>query len=117
MKNFRSVCAAILLLAVCCVPTSVEADAPDFEKAIAPLLIKRCVECHQGNDPSGGLNLTDEKSFRKGGDSGAVYNAKSAGKSHLIQRVLDGEMPPEKQGRSQKLPDAEAQLLLRWLAI
>lgn len=115
MRKLRSVCAAILLLAVCCVPTSVEADAPDFEKVIAPLLIKRCVECHQGNDPSGGLNLTDEKSFRKGGDSGAVYSPKSAGKSHLIQRVLDGEMPPEKQGRSQKLPDAESQLLLRWL--
>ena len=116
MKKLPPICVAILLLAACGIPTKASAaDSPDFEKVVAPLLIKRCVECHQSNDPSGGLNLTDEKSFRKGGDSGAVYNAKNAGKSHLIQRVLDGEMPPEKQGRSQKLPASEVELLQRWL--
>ena len=35
--------------------------AIDFEKQIAPLLAKRCLECHSGSKPKGGLNLTRRK--------------------------------------------------------
>ena len=34
----------------------------------------------------------------------------------MLRRVINGEMPPEKQGRSQQLPEPEINLLKRWLA-
>lgn len=89
--------------------------APDFESEIAPLLIQRCVECHQGQDPAGGLLLTTQKGLTDGGDSGPAVDLKDIQESYLLERIVAGEMPPEKQGRSQKLPVGEIELLRRWL--
>lgn len=91
------------------------AEPPDFEKDIAPLLIRRCLECHQSANPSGGLSLQSAEDLAKGGDSGAVVVAKSVNESRLIERVLAGEMPPLKHGESQKLPDSEVEILRRWV--
>lgn len=89
---------------------------PDFESEIAPLLIKRCVECHQERDPSGNLSLITRQGLLKGGDSGLAIDVDTPEQSLLLQRVHDGEMPPEKQGRPQKLPSEEIKLLERWIA-
>lgn len=97
-------------LAVCAVPEL------DFEAQVAPLLIKRCVECHRGEEPAGGLSLTSAEGLNAGGDSGAVIERANLPTSHLLERVQSGEMPPEKQGRSQQLPAAELSLLQRWVA-
>ncbi|MCA9054446.1 MAG: PSD1 domain-containing protein, partial [Planctomycetaceae bacterium] len=90
--------------------------APDFETEIAPLLIKRCLECHQGADPSGGLLLETRTGLLKGGDSGYVVDWGHPDGSHLLHRVVAGEMPPDRKGQSQRLPDAEIELLRRWIA-
>ncbi len=87
----------------------------DFESQIAPLLVKRCVECHQGIDPSGGLSLTSQEGLVAGGDSGDVVDFQHPAASFFSERIASGEMPPEKQGRSQKLPDSEIELLRRWV--
>jgi len=89
--------------------------APNFETEVAPLLIKRCVECHQGQDPSGGLLLTTQVGLRTGGDSGAAIDLDSPASSLLLQRIHDREMPPEKQGLTQEIPAAEIALLARWI--
>ena len=47
-------------------------DSIDFERDVAPLLVRRCVECHKGTAPSGELNLTTRDGIARGGDSGAV---------------------------------------------
>ncbi len=86
-----------------------------FEADVAPLLIRHCVECHQGQDPSGGLLLTTRSGLHAGGDSGQVLDLNKMEDSLLLQRVIDGEMPPEKQGRSQKLPDDEIKRIRQWL--
>ena len=91
------------------------AEAPDFENDIAPLLIRRCLECHQTANPSGGLSLQSAEDLAKGGDSGDVVVANSAKESRLIERVVAGEMPPLKHGESQKLPDSEIEILRRWV--
>lgn len=83
--------------------------APNFETEVAPLLIKRCVECHQGQEPSGGLSLTSMKGFDGGGDSGDAVG------THILERITDGDMPPEKQGKSQALPDSEIEILRQWV--
>ncbi len=95
---------------------SLEADPSiDFETEIAPLLIKRCVECHQGDDPSGGLNLTTRHGLLDGGDSGPVIDPADLSESFLLERISLGEMPPKKQGRPQPLPGEEVETIRRWI--
>ena len=89
---------------------------PDFEADIAPLLIKRCVECHQSPKPSGNLLLTTWKGLQQGGDSGPALDFDSLEESFLLHRIQAGEMPPEKQGESQTLPRSEIAFLERWIA-
>ena len=87
-----------------------------FETEVSPLLIKRCVECHLGRHPSGNLLLTTAEGFRKGGDSGPIIDRENPDDSYLLQRIHDGQMPPEKKGLSQKLADNEVAVLRRWIA-
>ena len=89
--------------------------AVDFEKDVAPLLLKRCVECHKGNEPAGGLLLTSKADFHVGGDSGPALDMKGLAESEFLRRIESGEMPPEKQGRSQKLPPIEREIFRKWL--
>ena len=91
-------------------------NPPDFESEVAPLLVKRCLECHQKEDPAGGLSLTSRESFVAGGDSGSVIDREQADSSLLLERIHAGEMPPEQRGKSQQLPDDEAELISRWVA-
>ena len=95
---------------------STPAIAVDFEQDIAPLLIRRCLECHKGTEPSGGLSLESNAGLRKGGDSGAVVVADNPETGRLLERITSGEMPPPLKGVSQKLPVAEAEMLTKWIS-
>ena len=98
------------MLALLLAALGVQAAAPDFERDVAPILVTRCLECHQGKEPSGELQLTTATGITKGGKSGESIHAR------LLERVIAGEMPPDKQGRSQRLPEAEINILQRWIA-
>ncbi|MFM7159779.1 MAG: DUF1549 domain-containing protein, partial [Planctomycetaceae bacterium] len=78
---------------------------------MAPLLARRCLECHNATEKRGGLDLTSETAARGGGDSGAALPTKAGEDSLLGERVAAGEMPP-KGG----LPAAEREVIARWLA-
>lgn len=96
--------------------TSARADEQvAFERDIAPILLGRCLECHNEQEQSGGLDLTRQAALARGGESGSPVVAGDPESSLLLQRVVAGEMPPERQGRAQKLPDAEIALLERWI--
>ena len=86
-----------------------------FEETVTPLLIRRCVECHQGPDPSGGLDLTSLETLLKGGDSGAVIDRDDFSQSYLLERVVQGDMQPAQQGHSQKLSEDEIHVLMQWV--
>jgi hypothetical protein len=98
-------------------PTSVcaaEEASISFEKRIVPLLVKRCLGCHNPSDPHGEFDLSSKSSAFKGGES--EEPAISAGKpeaSHLIERVKAGEMPPKDKGTP--LTNAEIALLEGWI--
>lgn len=81
------------------------ASAPDFERDVRPFLERHCVECHQGADPEGDLDLTphlDEAHARASFDDW----------DYLRERVLDGDMPP----RSRPRPGgAESETFLAWI--
>jgi hypothetical protein len=112
--NLLVLLSSLLLLLLNVTPAAARERA-DFEADIAPLLIKRCVECHQGQDPSGNLLLTTREGLLKGGDSGAAVDLDVPTDSNLLQRIHDGEMPPEKKGLPQRLEASEIGLLERWV--
>ena len=86
-----------------------------FDQA-SGVIVRRCLECHQANEAAGGLVLSHAEGFLKGGDSGAVVTPGHPSTSMLLKRVHAGEMPPERKGLSQKLPEAEARVLEQWIA-
>ena len=81
------------------------AGSPDFNRDIAPLIAKRCLECHNERDVKGDVNLTTHEGFKKGTQNGRL----------MLDLVRKGEMPPKQKGLSQKLPDDETRLLAAWV--
>jgi hypothetical protein len=81
----------ILLLLV----STAAADPIDFDRQVAPLLATRCLECHDGTDPKGKLDLSEHALLTKGGESGPVLIDNKLDDSPLWQRVRDDEMPPK----------------------
>lgn len=116
-KYFHGCVFAISLVGISLVAVrSAHAQSPDFERDIAPLLIKNCIECHSAHESSGGLNLTSADGLKKGGDSGPAIDHEHLDQSLLVKRVTAGEMPPEKNGQPQTLSPQEQNLLSKWLA-
>jgi hypothetical protein len=85
--------------------------AVDFARDVAPVLVRRCLECHSGESPEAGLAFTDEASLRRGGDSGVALQPGDFAASLLWQRVAADEMPPK-----HPLPAAEKRTLAAWIA-
>ena len=61
---------------------------PDFNRDIAPLIAKRCLECHNKRDVKGDVNLTTKVGFTKGTENGRL----------ALELVTKGEMPPKIKG-------------------
>jgi len=108
----RSFSNALTIAAMLIVGGVAQADeAPDFDRQIAPILVSRCFECHQGDEAKGGLDLRRREKAIGGGDSGASLVAGKPGESLLWQRVSADEMPPKKL-----LSADEKKLIERWIA-
>ncbi len=90
-------------------------QAGDFESDVAPVIVRRCLECHKGKEPSGGLSLESYAGLQRGGESGAVVVSGKPDESNLLSRVSSGEMPPAVKGVPQKLPAAEQAILKDWI--
>src|SRR6476659_2510674 len=93
----------LAFLAAQCVCTAVAAGtgtareqaAVSFETHVRPILRTYCFDCHGANEkPKGGLDLRLRRLIVKGGDSGPAVVPGDPGASLLLQRVLEGEMPP-----------------------
>jgi hypothetical protein len=93
------------------------AAPPGFEKQVAPILVRRCLECHSGDEPSGELNLATASGVKKGGASGPAVVAGKASESPLVERITAGEMPlAKREGKPLPLPQAEIDVLRGWVA-
>ncbi|MDB5386805.1 MAG: hypothetical protein JWM11_2451 [Planctomycetaceae bacterium] len=93
--------------------SSVFAEDPSadrFERHIEPLLRGHCLKCHNPADKQAGFDLTTRQKALAGGESGAVIKPGMPDDSLLLQRVRDGEMPPE-----EKLTAEEIAHLAEWI--
>lgn len=112
---FSRLAAAIVLASAW--PTFGQADDAEqfFESQIRPLLIEKCLECHNAEKQSGGLRLDSRDNILKGGDSGAALIPGDPAASRLIQAIrYDGDlqMPPETP-----LADDQKKLLTHWIEL
>lgn len=87
-----------------------------FQKKIAPILKRRCYQCHshESGKAKGGLVLDSRHGWEKGGSEGAAIVPGKPGESLLMQavRYASYEMPPDR-----KLPASEIALLEKWIAM
>lgn len=86
----------------------------DFRQRVAPLLTARCVGCHQGDAPEGGLSLESRAALLRGGDSGPAVDLQAAESSLLLQQI--GGSPPAMPAEGPPLSAAEVSLLREWVA-
>ena len=116
MKRYRPMIHLLIAITAIVPMPVLGAEKIDFDREIAPLLSKRCLECHNAADAKGGLRLTTRDLALVGGESGKVLVPSRPDHSLMLKRVKTGEMPPVSRGQSQKLPDHEIALLRRWIA-
>ncbi len=84
-----------------------------FEKAIRPVLVNQCQNCHNGDKQKGGLRLDSREALLRGGDSGPAVVPGKPETSLLIKAVHykdDLRMPPKNQ-----LKPEEIQALASWI--
>ena len=84
-----------------------------FESKVRPILAARCHGCHGAKKQESSLRLDTKTGFLKGGDSGAVVDAKQPDQSELvlaIRREGGRKMPPDKP-----LPAEEVDTLVEWV--
>ena len=106
--NWRPFALALLIAM-----TGVEARAGvSFEREVGPLLVARCLDCHSGEKPSGGLDLSTREGLARGAKSGEVVEPGDPEASVLVEAVVEGRMPPKKADR---LASKEIDLLERWV--
>jgi len=75
---------------------SARADEPrGFDATVAPILARRCLDCHNGTDPKAKLDLSSRAGATRGGETGAVGVPGQPEASLLWERVEAGEMPPK----------------------
>lgn len=84
-----------------------------FRDKVANLLEQRCLSCHQGDEPKGGLSLSNAKSVEAGGDTGPVIVPGNPDDSVLIQ-VVSGDKPSMPKG-APALSAADVTLLREWI--
>lgn len=101
-------------------PTRADENAPvnaspearvTFERKIAPLLARHCLECHDRATREGGLDLSGRDAAFAGGDGGPAIVRGDADASSLWQYVETDEMPLNRA----PLSDDEKRTLKAWL--
>ncbi|MEX2139011.1 MAG: DUF1592 domain-containing protein [Pirellulales bacterium] len=92
--------------------SATEADRDrHFEARIAPLLARRCLECHRTASKKGGLDLSRKKAALRGGENGPPIVPGKASESLLLDYVDSDEMPKERP----PLTAEEKRLLREWI--
>lgn len=106
-------------IGVCCAFSPIESSgessgeptsAEHFDRIVAPIFSGRCLECHSGPEPEGGLDLGSRSRAYAGGESGPSIIPGKPEESPLWEKLEQDEMPPK-----HPLPAREKAILKRWI--
>jgi hypothetical protein len=118
MRSSARLCRQAIAGVLCGLSTAcaVGAEAPNFERHVAPLLVDRCLTCHQPTKRSGELDLSTRTGLLAGGELGPAIDLAHPAASVLIERTVAGEMPPPEHKEFPRLSAAEVNVLRDWIA-
>lgn len=85
-----------------------------FRQSVAPVLESRCLRCHSGTEPKGGLSLETSSQLLQGGDSGPAIVAGAPEDSLLLESIAGDEPAMPKDGAP--LSPAEVAAIREWIA-
>lgn len=83
-----------------------------FAESVAPILVKRCLACHNARTAKGRLNLETFAALMAGGESGAVVEPGDPDASVLVAMVEDGSMPKD----ADPLTPEQIAIIRKWVA-
>jgi WD40 repeat protein len=115
---------ALLGLALLLAPqTSVPPDDPrpaapvGFKADVAPILVRRCLACHDDNEAQSGLNMSTYAGLRRGGESvgAGILEPGKPEASYLIE-LIQPDANPRMPDKQDPLPAAEIATLERWVS-
>ena len=88
--SFRNQTLAILLVCIGNDLPVLFAEGNHFQGEIAPIITRRCLECHDEGTKEGGLDLTSRSSAMAGGESGPALKAANiySGRSTMRSKWL-----------------------------
>ena len=90
----------------------------NYETEIQPIFNNSCMPCHQGSNPSAGLDLSSYENVMAGSNNGAVINIGDYQNSVLWQEVSSGDMPNNIANNNMgidDLTDSEVELIENWI--
>jgi hypothetical protein len=106
---------AVACAAVLCSATVVRSDDKvTYDDHVAPIFKQRCGSCHNPTANKADLDVTNYLKLMQGGASGASIEPGDAESSYLYSLVTHKAEPFMPQ-QADKLPDAEIDLLKRWI--
>ncbi len=85
-----------------------------FQENVAGVFRNRCGACHNPDKQKGGLNLDNYGAVMQGGGSGKVIEPADAENSTLFM-VINHKEEPKMPPNSAKIPDAEIDLIKKWI--
>ena len=125
-RNVVGIAAALAAAGAWALAASAQAPL-SYANDVEPILVKECANCHGGNSPKKGLDLSLGKGYaelvgRKSQESPALdlVNPGDPAASYLWLKVshtaLKGRGMPRTMFGSKKLPQAELDTIREWIA-
>lgn len=85
-----------------------------YEDHVKPLLTQRCASCHNPNNKSGDLDVTNYTALMLGGGSGPVIEPLEPSGSYMF-KLITHEESPEMPPDADRLPDPEIEVIRKWI--
>src|SRR5215208_548780 len=86
-----------------------------FEKNVRPVLVEKCLACHAGAKPKGGLRLDTREAVLEGGRNGAVIVPGKVKESRLVAAIRHAD--EQLKMPAAKLPEREIAALEKWVEL
>ncbi|MDB5388405.1 MAG: hypothetical protein JWM11_4051 [Planctomycetaceae bacterium] len=84
-----------------------------FRDHVAPILERKCLSCHAGDDAKGGFSLETATTANQGGDTGPAFEAGKPNESYLLKLVSGDKPKMPKNGPP--LTAEQVGILRRWI--
>ena len=86
-----------------------------FDRHVKPILEKRCLDCHRGQDPSAGFSLENRQSAMQPGPRGPRIVPGDPDRSLLITVVSTGNHGLSMPAVGMQVPDEDVEVLRLWI--